>query len=239
MADGEAEAQCAVVGIERDRRLHAQAREDPGDLLALAGDSRDIGDLPRQPRGELLLRGRYPQVERGYEGSLLHEPLLDPVDERGLAVAPRSEQHHVLTVQRIGRELGKLVLTVGERVIERDRPVREWVRCSYTDKDSLNYPLDGYLRKDKSRWRCPQISIEHLVWLAIHVLRARVLEVEPEPVEITGSDQLRHRVVLGGDLVARDRLRAGDADDPGRIRQRRNIEPWLRSPVERARDVAC
>ena len=100
----------------RSRSRGAQQRR--GDVVV---------DRARELLGQLGRRRRRHQVDAGDEHLLAHAAPAPRANERGLAVAPRGEDHHVLPVADVGAQLGDLRLAVGERLVERERAEPERV----------------------------------------------------------------------------------------------------------------
>src|SRR4029453_6778604 len=92
-------------------------------LLARAERRRrdPLVDRLRELLGELLLRRRRHQVDLRRPHALASEVGDGPEHERGLAVAARCEDHHVLPVADVRLQLAQLPLAVGERLVEGGR----------------------------------------------------------------------------------------------------------------------
>ena len=128
LGDREAERHVAGLGLDRDRRAHAQVGEDPQALLGAQQRRGDVVvDRARELLGELGRRRRRHQVDAGHEHLLAHQLVRCAPHERGLAVAARREDDDVLAVADVGLELGDLLLAVGERVVERERAEAEGI----------------------------------------------------------------------------------------------------------------
>jgi hypothetical protein len=119
VAGGEAEAQRAGVRVDCHRRHDPQPAEDArAEVLRARERSRDVVvDRRRELLGELLLRRRLHEVDLADEHAVADEALLDAVDERRLAEAPRREDHDVLAIAGVREQLRDLVVAVGERLV--------------------------------------------------------------------------------------------------------------------------
>ena len=131
LAGLEPERERAVGRVEGDSGRDSEPAEDARRLLAGAvDDGRDVlVDRLRELLGELLLGRRRHQVDLGDEHAVRDQPLADPPDERGLSVAPRGEDHDVLSALSVRHQLGDLACAIGERVVERECPVAKRVAC--------------------------------------------------------------------------------------------------------------
>ena len=134
MAAGEAEAERAVYRVDGDRRRDPQSAEDPEVLLGPRDRAEQmVRDLLGEPPRELLLgRGEH-QVDFRDERLAARELLRHAPDQRRLPVAARGKDDDVLPVAGIAEQCGNLGVAVGERVVQRDRPVPERVELHYSN----------------------------------------------------------------------------------------------------------
>ena len=133
VARREAEAERAGVRVDGHHRPHAQAAEDVDRALADALERRRqlLVERLRELRGELLFRRRAHEVDLRDENLVTaHELLRRAPDQRGLPVATRREDDDVLTVEDVGLELPKLVVAVGEALVEGEIAEVEGIRRS-------------------------------------------------------------------------------------------------------------
>ena len=130
VASVEAEADAAGVRVEHDLRRDPKAAEERRDLLphARAGCRHVVVDRRGELLGELLFRRRREQVDLRDEHVAGGDELLGGApDERGLAVAARREDDHVLAVSQVCGQLAELGLAVRERFVEGEVAVAEGI----------------------------------------------------------------------------------------------------------------
>ena len=128
-AGAEREAEIAVVRVELDRRAHAQPAEEAGGAIAHLACRRGEIVVDRLcERGCETLLGRSAHEVAGRDEDVLLQRLLNGAEgQRGLAVAPRREQEHVLAAAQVAEQRLQLLLAIDEGVVVGEVSERERV----------------------------------------------------------------------------------------------------------------